>query len=86
MMIGLAQRSVLCPVTIGRAAECEIRLADTSVSRRHAEIRATGDGWTVSDLGSTNGTKVNGAVVADRKLKDGDTVSVGDSHLKYESN
>lgn len=73
-------------ITLGRAAECEIRLADTSVSRRHAEVRATGDSWTVSDLGSTNGTKVNGATIADRKLKDGDTISVGDSHIKYESN
>jgi pSer/pThr/pTyr-binding forkhead associated (FHA) protein len=72
-------------VTIGRAAECEVRLADTSVSRRHAEIRAAGDGWTVVDLGSTNGTKVNGAVVSERRLKDGDTVSVGDSHLKFEA-
>jgi len=73
-------------VTIGRANECEVRLADTSVSRRHAEVRATGDGWSVADLGSTNGTKVNGAIVTERKLKDGDTISVGDSHLKYESN
>jgi hypothetical protein len=72
--------------TIGRAPECEVRLADTSVSRRHAEVRATGDGWSVADLGSTNGTKVNGAVVTERKLKDGDTISVGDSHLKYEPN
>jgi hypothetical protein len=71
--------------TIGRATECEVRLADTSVSRRHAEVRATGDGWSVADLGSTNGTKVNGAIVTERKLKDGDTISVGDSHLKYES-
>jgi pSer/pThr/pTyr-binding forkhead associated (FHA) protein len=63
-----------------------VRLPDTSVSRRHAEVRATGDGWTVVDLGSTNGTKVNGAVVTERRLKDGDTISVGDSHIKYESN
>ena len=71
--------------TIGRAAECEIRLADTSVSRRHAEVRPSGDGWSVRDLGSTNGTKVNGAVITDRKLKDGDTISCGDSHLRFES-
>ena len=71
--------------TIGRANECEIRLADTSVSRRHAEVRATGDGWAIADLGSTNGTKVNGAVITDRRLKDGDTISVGDSHLRFES-
>jgi len=73
------------PMVIGRAAEADIRLADTSVSRRHAEVRPEGDGWNVRDLGSTNGTKVNGAVITDRKLKDGDTVSVGDSHLRFES-
>ena len=73
-------------VTIGRSAECAVRLADTSVSRRHAEVRATGDGWTIADLGSTNGTKVNGAVITERKLKEGDTISVGDSHIKFEAN
>jgi hypothetical protein len=71
--------------TIGRAAECEVRLADTSVSRRHAEVRGAGDGWVVVDLGSTNGTKVNGGIVQERRLKDGDTISVGDTHLKFES-
>jgi len=73
-------------ITIGRAAESEIRLTDTSVSRRHAEVRANGDGsWTLVDLGSTNGTKVNGATVNERKLKDGDTISAGDSHLRFEA-
>lgn len=72
-------------VTIGRAAECEIRLADTSVSRRHAEVRPASDGWLVADLGSTNGTRVNGSVVTERRLTDGDTVSAGDSHLRFET-
>ena len=73
-------------ITLGRAAECEVRLTDTSVSRRHAEVRANGDGtWTVVDLGSTNGTKVNGATVSERKLKDGDTISTGDTHLRFEA-
>jgi hypothetical protein len=73
-------------ITLGRAAECEVRLTDTSVSRRHAEVRANGDGtWTVVDLGSTNGTKVNGATVNERKLKDGDTISTGDTHLRFEA-
>lgn len=73
-------------VGIGRAAECGVRLTDTSVSRTHAEVRPTGDGWTVVDLGSTNGTKVNGAAITERRLKDGDTISVGDSQLKFEAN
>ena len=73
-------------ITIGRAAETEVRLSDTSVSRRHAEVRATGDGWTVVDLGSTNGTKVNGTVVTERKLRAGDVISTGDSDLRFEAN
>ena len=73
-------------ITIGRAAECEVRLTDTSVSRRHAEIRSGGDGtWTVVDLDSTNGTKVNGASITQRTVKDGDTISAGDSHMRFEA-
>lgn len=71
--------------TIGRSADSTIRLADASVSRRHAEIRPTGDGWTVVDLGSTNGTRVNGAPVKERRLQDGDTVAAGDATLRFEA-
>jgi Protein of unknown function (DUF3662)/FHA domain len=71
--------------TIGRSAETQVRLTDTSVSRRHAEVRPTGDGWTVVDLGSTNGTKVNGVVVTEQRLRDGDTISVGDSDIRFEA-
>jgi hypothetical protein len=73
------------PVVIGRSAECGVRLTDTSVSRRHAEIRPVGDGWTIVDLGSTNGTRVNGSGVRERRLADGDTISVGDAVLRFEA-
>jgi hypothetical protein len=72
-------------VTIGRATEVEVRLTDTSVSRRHAEVRRSGDGWTIVDLGSTNGTRVNGVPVTDRRLQDGDTITVGDASLRFEA-
>ena len=71
--------------TIGRASEAEVRLSDTSVSRRHAEVRPTGDGWTIVDLGSTNGTRVNGVPVTDHRLQDGDTITVGDASLRFEA-
>lgn len=72
-------------VLIGRATEAAVRLSDTSVSRRHAEIRPQGDGWVVVDLGSTNGTRVNGAVVTERRLQDGDAITVGDAALRFEA-
>ncbi len=72
-------------VTLGRAAECEIRLADTSVSRRHAEVRRQGSNIVVVDLGSTNGTKVNGSPVRERRLADGDEITVGTTSLRFEA-
>jgi len=70
---------------IGRGADSAVRLADASVSRRHAEVRRTGDGWTVVDLGSTNGTRVNGSPVTERRLEDGDTIAAGDAKLRFEA-
>jgi hypothetical protein len=73
-------------VTIGRASEATIRLAEPSVSRRHAEVRPTGDGeWLVADLGSTNGTRVNGAVVSERRLQPGDAIGIGDTVIRFEA-
>ncbi len=71
--------------TIGRSPDCTVHLADSSVSRRHAELRPAGDGWALVDLGSTNGTRVNGATVTERRLKDGDAISVGDVQLRFEA-
>jgi hypothetical protein len=74
------------PVLIGRASDAAVRLAESSASRRHAEVRPSGDGsWVVVDLGSTNGTRVNGAAVTERRLEPGDTISVGDSVLRFEA-
>jgi hypothetical protein len=73
------------PLAIGRATDAPIRVTDTSVSRRHAEIRPSAGGWVIVDLGSTNGTRVNGAPVTERKLDDGDTITVGDAVLRFEA-
>src|SRR5262249_38709182 len=65
------------PTLIGRLPECAVPLSDQQVSRRHAEVRARGDGYVVTDLGSTNGTFVNGArLVGGRTLADGDEITV----------
>lgn len=72
-------------LTIGRLAECDVVLAEDSVSRRHAEVRRQGSEIVVADLGSTNGTKVNGARVAERILADGDVVTIGNATLRFEA-
>jgi len=74
------------PVTIGRATDVEIHLNETSVSRRHAQVRPSDGGWVVADLGSTNGTRVNGAMIAkERKLNPDDAISVGDTVIRFEA-
>lgn len=73
-------------VTIGRLPECTVPVNDNNVSRRHAEVRANGSAFVLVDLGSTNGTKVNGArIQGERGLADGDIVSVGSTHLRFEA-
>jgi len=69
--------------TIGRGADCELRLDDTGVSRRHAEIRVGPDGVTVNDLGSTNGTSVNGKAIGSSELADGDRLALGTTTLVF---
>ncbi len=74
------------PVSIGRLNECTIPLTDGNVSRRHAEVRASTRGYVVADLGSTNGTKVNGLrIQGEQALANGDIVSVGSTHLRFEA-
>ncbi len=71
--------------TLGRSRDCDIVLDDTSISRRHAEIRPTGDGWTVADLGSTNGVRLNGRAVAGAQpLQGGDVVELGSTKIVFE--
>jgi len=72
-------------LTIGRLPSCDIPVPDPNVSRKHAEIRPSGAGYVVVDLGSTNGTRVNGATVKERKLTDGDVIAVGTTRLRFEA-
>ena len=68
---------------IGRGQESSFRLPDTGVSRRHLEINWDGHTATLSDLGSTNGTTVNGNPVQTWQLGDGDVIRVGHSSLVF---
>ncbi|HEU0037149.1 MAG TPA: sigma 54-interacting transcriptional regulator [Kofleriaceae bacterium] len=66
-------------IVIGRASEVELQLNHASVSRRHATIRIDDDAMRIADLGSHNGTRVNGELVQEsRALASGDVASVGD--------
>ena len=73
------------PVTVGRLPDCDIVLSDPNVSRRHAEVRRRGNDFIVVDLGSTNGTRVNGAGVRERRLEDGDEVTFGSTRVRFEA-
>jgi hypothetical protein len=72
-------------VTVGRHPECNLVLADPNVSRNHAEIRPKGEGFVVVDLGSTNGTRVNGVRVAEQTLRDGDELAFGNTRIRFEA-
>jgi diguanylate cyclase (GGDEF)-like protein len=83
--LGMGSRYPLgdSPVVVGRGTDCEIRINDHSVSRRHARIQPEGNGYTAVDLQSTNGTYVNDVPVAVCKLKDGDYLRIGNCIYRF---
>lgn len=68
---------------LGRSRDCEVRLDDLNVSRKHAEVREDGDGYLLVDLGSTNGTFLNGSRVGRSRLQDGDTITLGSTEVVF---
>ena len=71
------------PVVIGRDDDCDIRINDDSVSRRHACVQPGADGYDVVDLQSTNGTYVNDARILHPALKDGDYLRIGNGIFRF---
>lgn len=71
------------PAVIGRLATSDIVIDDPNVSRRHAELRRDDDGWMLVDLGSTNGSLVNGKLARTHRLRDGDRLTLGSSELIF---
>jgi hypothetical protein len=86
LLVGEGKRTVLAGsrLVIGRSRECDIRLDDPNVSRRHAELRRENGGWVVTDLASTNGVKVNGQRVDEQALRAGDEITLGLAKLTFE--
>jgi hypothetical protein len=73
------------PVTIGRLTDCEVVLNDGRASRHHARIQPRGDEFMLVDLGSTNGTRVNGMQITEHVLGDGDVLVFGDTRIVFEA-
>jgi len=72
-------------VTIGRQSDCTITIRDTNVSREHVQLRRRPNGWTLRDLGSTNGTKLNGVrVEGEQMLASGDVIMLGAIKVTFE--
>jgi hypothetical protein len=88
LLLAEGRRHVIPPggALIGRSRDCDVVLADTNVSRRHAEVRPAAAGtWTISDLGSTNGVRVNGRQVAGaQQLAAGDSIVLGTAEIGFE--
>ncbi len=70
-------------VVLGRSRECELRVPDLNVSRRHAEIRREDGSYWIVDLGSMNGTIVNGKRVDRKQLDDGDRITLGSTEIAF---
>jgi hypothetical protein len=70
---------------IGRGSDADVHIEDPGVSRHHAEIRVAGADVVLRDLGSTNGTYVNGTLVAEQPLRDGAVITIGSTNLTFRS-
>jgi hypothetical protein len=87
-LLAVGSRRLLVPPgggVIGRSRDCEVVLDDVGISRRHAELRPHPGGWTIEDLGSTNGVLVNGAPISGAQpLAAGDRVELGSTEILFE--
>ncbi len=71
--------------TLGRSRQCDVMVDDANVSRNHAEIRPRGGSWVITDLGSTNGSRLNGRrLEGSEVLKPGDEIELGTTRIEFE--
>lgn len=72
-------------IVVGREVKCHVMLNDNSVSRQHSSVTRLAEGYLLKDLGSSNGTYVNGHRIQEALLKDGDRISIGDCEFWFEA-
>lgn len=81
---GQAHAVLRSPTRLGRLPDNDIVIGDNRVSRHHAEVLESGNRWLVRDMGSKNGTTVNGRIVKEAALKPGDVISLGGVEATWE--
>ena len=83
----IGRRRLEGPVTIGRAPDCDVSLHDHLLSRHHCRLapsgNASGDGWTLTDLGSKNGTIANGEPITQHALRDNESFTIGRVKVRF---
>lgn len=79
----LAKTELPSPAVVGRSLDCDIWIQDTQVSRQHCRIESREGHWFITDLGSRNGTVVNGHTVTEKALSDGDTIELGKEKVTF---
>lgn len=87
LLLVSGRRMVLPPGggVVGRSRDCDVVLDDAGVSRRHAEIRPSAEGWSIADLNSTNGVRVNDEQIAGaHELRSGDRIELGSTKIVFE--
>jgi hypothetical protein len=85
LVVGVTRHTLTKRVsTMGRSRDCDVVVPDPNASRVHAEVRHIGLDYYLVDMGSTNGTEVNGQVVKRHALADGDTIVMGTTEIRVE--
>ncbi len=87
LLLVAGRRLLVAPAgaVIGRGRDCDIVLEDAGISRRHAHLSPTPNGWTIEDLGSTNGVRINGeSIHGPHPVRLGDRIELGSTEIAFE--